>query len=275
MPELPEVETIVRSLRGHLRGATIADVRATVACLRRPVDVPRLRDACCGHTITGIRRRAKFILVELGEGPGLVLHLGMTGAFRIVERTAPAGRHERVIWDLTDGRSWRFADARRFGSVEVCDSPADGRASLNGLGVEPLEGEFRGEGLFMATRGRSRPIKNLIMDQAIIAGVGNIYASEALFRAGVRPQRASGALSRATCERLAAAIREVLAEAITAGGTTIDDYRDVDGTEGRFAVQLSVYGRTGEACQRCGPTSRVRRIVQSGRSSFYCPRCQH
>lgn len=275
MPELPEVETVVRSLRPRLLGATIADVRATVSALRLPVDLPGLRAACCGHTITAIRRRAKYILVDLGQGPTLVLHLGMTGAFRILDRTVPESPHERVVWDLADGRTWRFVDPRRFGSVQIVASGALGAAALSGLGIEPLDSGFGSDVLHRASRNRSRPIKNLIMDQAILAGVGNIYASEALFRAGIRPQRSSRSLSRMACARLAAAIREVLTEAIAAGGTTIDDYRDVDGSEGHFGVRLNVYGRTDGACPRCGPTAHVRRIVQSGRSSFYCPRCQH
>jgi formamidopyrimidine-DNA glycosylase len=276
MPELPEVETVMRGLAPHLVGARIAGVLATTDRLRLPVDLPALRAACRGRTITGIRRRAKYVLVELGDGPGLILHLGMTGAFRIVPQAEPLAVHDRVVWQLADGRSWRFLDVRRFGSVQVCNWPADGAdpAALAGLGPEPLGSEFGGDVLHAATRGRSRPIKDLIMDQSILVGVGNIYASEALFRAGIPPQRSGRRLGRTGCERLAVAIRDVLAEAIAAGGTTIADFRAVDGSEGQFAVHLRVYGRAGEACLRCGPAARIRRIVQSGRSSFFCPRCQ-
>ncbi len=276
MPELPEVETIVRSLRPHLRGAVIRDVAAPSGRLRHPVDVEALRSACCGQAIVELRRRAKYILVDLSSGTALVLHLGMTGAFRVVPSAAPAAPHERVVWLLEDGRSWRFMDPRRFGSVQVCTSPgADGLpAALAGLGPEPLEAGFDGEYLYRRTRGRDRPIKNHIMDQAEVVGVGNIYASEALFRAGISPRRRCGTLSRKALERLATAIREVLSEAIAAGGTTIDDFRDIDGSEGHFAVNLQVYGRPGQDCLRCGLAGGIRRLVQAGRSTYCCPRCQ-
>lgn len=276
MPELPEVETIVRSLRPHLQGAVIREVTAPGGRLRLPLDVEGLRSACCGQAIVGLRRRAKYILVDLSSGPVLVLHLGMTGAFRVVSSTAPAANHERVVWLLQDGRSWRFMDPRRFGSVQVCTSPgADGLPpALAGLGPEPLGEDFDGEYLYDETRGRDRPIKNHIMDQAVVVGVGNIYASEALFRAGISPRRRCGTLSRKALERLATAIREVLTEAIAAGGTTIDDFRDIDGSEGHFAVNLQVYGRQGQDCRRCGLPGGIRRLVQAGRSSYCCPRCQ-
>jgi formamidopyrimidine-DNA glycosylase len=277
MPELPEVETVVRGLLPHLLGAHIADVVATTDRLRRPVSLPSLRAACCGRTIMGIRRRAKYILIDLGGGSGLILHLGMTGAFRIVPETEPLATHDRIAWQLADGRSWRFRDVRRFGSVHACRLPVDGAdpAMLAELGVEPLGSAFSGQVLHDTSRKRSRSIKDLIMDQSIVAGVGNIYASEALFRAGIRPQRCAGRLGRDACERLAAAIKEVLSEAIEAGGTTIADFHDVDGSEGEFAVHLNAYGRAGRDCPRCGLPAGIRRIVQSGRSSFFCPRCQH
>lgn len=276
MPELPEVETVVRGLRPHLVGALISDVTATVERLRTPVDLPRLREACCGRTIHAIRRRAKFIVVELDGGVAMVLHLGMTGAFRIVPHEGPPTAYERVTWRLADGRSWRFLDVRRFGSVQVCALPPAGGdpALLDGLGPEPLEAAFDGALLYAASRGRERPVKNLIMDQAVVVGVGNIYASEALFRAELSPKRRGASLSRAAADRLAAAIKAVLTEAIEAGGTTIGDFRHVDGSEGEFAVNLNVYGRKGLDCLRCGLPAGIRRIVQGGRASFFCPRCQ-
>jgi len=276
MPELPEVETVVRCLRPRLCGALIADVTATTDRLRCPVDLVRLREACRGRRIGSLRRRAKYIVVDLEDGPSVVLHLGMTGAFRIVPAVAPPTPYERVVWRLADGRSWRFLDVRRFGSVQVCERASAGAdlEPLAGLGPEPLSPDFSGAYLHAQARGRDRPIKNLIMDQAIVVGVGNIYASEALFRAGISPRRRSRALGRTAADRLAAAIRTVLGEAIAAGGTTIDDFRDVDGHEGRFAVNLSVYGRRGQDCPRCGLAGGIRRIVQAGRSSFYCPHCQ-
>lgn len=277
MPELPEVETVVRGLRPHLVGAEVREVSATVTRLRTPVDLPRLREACRGRRIRAIRRRAKYIVVEFEGGVGLLLHLGMTGAFRIVPQATPLDTHERVAWLLADGRSWRFRDVRRFGSVQVCALPPAGGDPdlLAGLGQEPLDAAFDGAFLYAATRGRERPLKTLIMDQAVVVGVGNIYASEALFRAGISPQRRSASLGRAAAERLAAAIKEVLTAAVEAGGTTIGDFRHVDGREGEFAVDLNVYGRRGLDCPRCGLTQGIRRTVQAGRASFFCPRCQH
>jgi formamidopyrimidine-DNA glycosylase len=276
MPELPEVETVVRGLRPHLVGAQIGEVTATVGRLRAPVDVPSLREACRGRTIRDLRRRAKFIVVDLGDGVGMLLHLGMTGTFRIVPRETPLTPYERVAWELADGRSWRFADVRRFGAVQVCALPPGGGdpEELSGLGPEPLSAGFDGAFLYAASRARERPVKTHIMDQAVVVGVGNIYASEALFRAEISPKRRSAALSRAAAERLALAIKAVLTDAIAAGGTTIGDFRHVDGSEGEFAVNLNVYGRHGLDCPRCGLTAGLRRIVQAGRSSFYCPRCQ-
>ena len=276
MPELPEVETVVRGLRPHLTGALIREVTATVERLRTPVDLASLREACCGRTIRGIRRRAKFIVVELDVGVGMLLHLGMTGAFRIVSGATPLAAYERVAWELADGRSWRFADVRRFGSVQVCALPPAGGdpEALDGHGIEPLSAEFDGAFLYAVSRGRGRPLKSLIMDQAVVVGVGNIYASEALFRAAISPRRRSSSLSRAAAGRLAAAIKAVLTAAIEAGGTTIGDFRHVDGSEGEFAVDLNVYGRTGQDCPRCGAPQGIRRIVQAGRSTFFCPRCQ-
>jgi len=276
MPELPEVETICRSLCPQLVGREILDVRTTTAMLRLPLCVAALRDCCVGRAVVDVRRRGKYLIVELSGDCGLLIHLGMTGAFRIEPADAPASRHDRVAWVLSDGRVWRFADVRRFGSVQPCELPGAGAtpACLQHLGPEPLGSAFTGDYLHCATRGRRRPIKNLIMDQGVVVGVGNIYANEALFRAGLRPRRASGRLSRAACLRLVAAVKEVLEEAISYGGTTISDYRQVDGTEGKFRTRLDAYGRHGEPCPRCGDGALIRRVVLGGRASFYCPRCQ-
>jgi formamidopyrimidine-DNA glycosylase len=276
MPELPEVETVVRGLRPHLVGAQIRDVTAAVARLRTPVDLPRLREVCCGRTIRDIRRRAKFIVVELDDGVAIVLHLGMTGAFRIVPQDTPPAPHECVAWRLAGGRSWRFRDVRRFGLVQICALPGTGGdpEQFRDLGPEPLSDAFDGAFLHAAMRGRDRPVKNLIMDQAVVVGVGNIYANEALFRARINPQRRSASLSRAAVDRLVGAIKGVLTAAIDAGGTTIGDFRRVDGSEGEFGLDLKVYGRAGQDCPRCGAGHGIRRIVQAGRSSFLCPRCQ-
>ena len=276
MPELPEVETIRRALLPHVTGRRIVGVDVTVPALRWPLDAGALRDACVGQTVITVSRRGKYLLVELSSNQRLVLHLGMTGAFRICPGGAPVAKHEQVIWRLVDGNSWRFLDARRFGSVVV--NPALGPdglpESFGALGPEPLAPDFSAEYLYDVTRGRARAIKDLLMDQSTVAGIGNIYANEALFRAGLRPRRGSRRLSRRDCVRTVTAIRDVLREAIAFGGTTISDFRTVDGSEGKFRIRLRVYGRTGEPCLRCGDAEKVKRIVQGGRSSFYCPGCQ-
>ncbi|MBN2450094.1 MAG: bifunctional DNA-formamidopyrimidine glycosylase/DNA-(apurinic or apyrimidinic site) lyase [Lentisphaeria bacterium] len=276
MPELPEVETVRRSLEPRLLGAVIRDVSASVDNLRLPVNVDTLRRFCCGRRICALRRRAKFLVVVFDNGAGLILHLGMTGAFRIVPESTPYTVHERVAWTLSGGRSWRFADVRRFGSVRPTHFPDAGGdpPELAHLGIEPLAPAFDGAHLYRLSRGRRRPIKNLIMDQTMVVGVGNIYASEALFRAGIHPARPAGRVGRASASRLATAIREVLEEAIAAGGTTLRDFRDPDGSEGMFQVHLAVYGRQAGDCPRCGMAAGIRRVVMAGRSSFYCRGCQ-
>lgn len=277
MPELPEVETVMRGLVPHLVGRTITAVNAYIGCLRQPIEIERLRSFCIGRTVSGLRRRAKYIVVQFDNASGILLHLGMSGAFRIEDSARPSGSHDRVSWELDNGLSWRFSDIRRFGSVVMC-SPLvadEFPTGLAHLGPEPLDAEFTGEFLYRVCRGRSRPIKSLIMDQAMVVGIGNIYANEALFRAGIHPGRNCSRLSRRRCDILVDAVKAVLREAIEVGGTTISTYRGVDGSEGRFRVHLDVYGHAGMSCPRCGPEARIRRCVLGGRSTFYCPGCQH
>ncbi|MFA5204457.1 MAG: bifunctional DNA-formamidopyrimidine glycosylase/DNA-(apurinic or apyrimidinic site) lyase [Lentisphaeria bacterium] len=274
MPELPEVETVRRALACRLVGRLIRAVRVFPGPLRTPVSEAALAAAVTGRRILSVRRRAKYLVVELEGRQALLLHLGMTGHFQVGPPSAAREKHTRVEWQLDRGLAWRYADPRGFGQVRVCTLAAAGALpdALAGLGPEPLEGAFSGATLATAGQGRRCAVKALILDQAVVAGVGNIYASEACFRAGVRPWRAAAALKRRDWERLAAAIRAVLEEAVACGGTTISDFRDVDGRTGRFDVRLQVYGRDGEPCQLCG--DRIRRRVIAGRSSFYCPHCQ-
>lgn len=276
MPELPEVETVCRALRPVLIGRVVEDARATVQRLRLPLDAAKLARHSRGRTIADVRRRGKYILAELSGCRALVIHLGMTGSLRICPSADELNRYDRVIWDLRGGDSWRLADIRRFASVQTACLSAPGAIPgiLASLGAEPLDPEFAPEDLHRLTQNRSRPIKNLIMDQAVLVGVGNIYASEALYRARIDPTRPSRTLVPADCARLLGAIRETLSHAIEAGGSTIVNFRSVDGSEGQFARELSVYGRKGEPCSACGPGSPVLRIVQAGRSTFYCPGCQ-
>ncbi len=272
MPELPEVETIRRGLHPLLSGRRILGVRVRERRLREPVDrsrMARLR----GATVTAIRRRSKYLLVETDSGLTLVVHLGMTGSLWVSRPGRPARPHEHVVLDLDDGRELRFADPRRFGLMKVLrTSSLDRHPRLRGLGPEPLDGDLTGESLFRATRGRRVPVKNFLLDTRSIAGIGNIYACESLYRAGLHPSRAVGRIGRARWDRLAAGLEEVLREAIGAGGTTLRDFVNAEEEAGYFAIALRVYERAGKPCGRCG--SLIRRIVQSGRSTYYCPRCQ-
>ncbi len=274
MPELPEVETIMRALKPFVEGRKVVRVEARVERLRRKLELvgnPDLID----RRIVSFYRRAKYMLAELSGCRVLLLHLGMTGSCRIDACTDPLRPHDRVVFDLDDGRSWRFHDPRRFGQVEVHRLPAPGAlpACLPPLAPEPLSDAFDVGWLRQVCRGRQRPIKNLIMDNAMVVGVGNIYASESLFRAGIRPQTAAGKLRANRVRRLHAAIREVLTAAIEFGGTTIINFTGVDGSEGKFRRHLNVYDREAERCLRCR-RGIIRRLVMAGRSTFFCPVCQ-
>jgi len=277
MPELPEVETVCRGLRPHLLGHSIQAVEVRTTQLRRPIDVELLRQVSIGSEILDIRRRGKYLIIELSGLQALIIHLGMTGAFRTCAADEPIAKHEHLIWTLSNGITWRFSDTRRFGYVGTCQLPGPGQTpgELKHLGPEPLDPEFNAAFLYRATRNRKRPIKNFIMDQMIVVGVGNIYANEALFRAYLRPRRAAHRLTHRDCELLVQGIKSVLLEAIEIGGTTISSFKAVDGSEGKFNTQLEVYGREGLPCTRCGSCSLVKRIVLGGRATYYCPMCQH
>jgi formamidopyrimidine-DNA glycosylase len=274
MPELPEVETVVNALRPYIEGRRIDSVTCMVDRLRRPLDLVGNRKLI-GQEILSVWRRAKYILAELSGNHVLLLHLGMTGSFRIEPQGQECRPHDRVRLDLDDGMSWRFHDPRRFGQIEVLPISGPGALpdALPTLAPEPLSDAFDVDWLRAACRGRLRPIKNLIMDNALVVGVGNIYASESLFRAGIHPQQPAGELSLPRLRRLHAAIREVLREAISFGGTTIINFAGVDGSEGSFWRELHVYGRDGLPCLCC-KRGKIRRLVMAGRSSFFCPVCQ-
>jgi len=268
MPELPEVETVRRAMAAHLIGRRIIRVQTSNKRLREPLPKPRLK-ALAGVSFTCAERRAKFLLLHLDDGQSLLVHLGMTG--NLVFRQATE-KHDHVIFELDGGLSLVYADPRRFGMVLVC-SAAELAASpyLNRLGVEPLDDAFNLEFLWSHCKGRERPIKNMIMDSHVVVGVGNIYASEALFNAGIRPTVAAKRLSKVRLGRLVEAIKAVLRDAIQAGGTTISDYLG-DGSGGRFQQSLAVYGRTGQGCLVCERP--VQAMVMAGRSTFYCSGCQ-
>lgn len=274
MPELPEVETIRRGL-SSLVGAMITDVEVRERRFRQPVDEAALRELV-GRRVLGLRRRAKYLLVDTeGEG-GLIVHLGMSGRLFMVAAGTPLAIHDHVSWWLErDGESveLRLHDPRRFGIVQSrTHGSLLAHPLFDGLGPEPLGSEFSGDYAYDATRRSRRPVKSALMDSRFVVGVGNIYASEALWEAAVNPKIKSGRISRRRWHRLCNAVAGVLQRAVEAGGTTLSDFRNASGDPGYFQVELAVYGREGRACRRCG--SVIRRIVQSNRSTFYCPGCQ-
>lgn len=269
MPELPEVETTVRGLAPVLTGARLTRVVPLRADLRRPFPVD-LGQRLTGARVTGLSRRAKYGLIATDRDATLVFHLGMSGRWRI-DADEP-GTHDHLLLETDAGRRLLLHDPRRFGSVDLVDGDPDAAfAPFRALGPEPLSDAFHAAGLAAALSGRRGPIKLLLLDQRIVAGLGNIYVCEALNMARIHPESPGGAVSRAALVRLVAAIRTVLLAAIEAGGSTLRDFIAPDGELGYFARDWRVYGREGQSCP-CGGT--VARIVQGGRSTFFCPRCQ-
>ncbi len=270
MPELPEVETTLRGLAPHLEGQRIAAVVVRHPQLRWPVPA-NLPELLRGRVIRRLRRRAKYLLAEFDHGT-LILHLGMSGSLRVLPANTPAEKHDHFDLVLASGKLMRLRDPRRFGAVLWHEGDPATHPLLAALGPEPLEQEFDAGHLYRATRHKSAAIKHVIMDNRVVVGVGNIYANEALFRAGIRPQLAAGKLSRERCARLAEDIRATLREAIAQGGSTLRDFVNSDGRPGYFQQHYWVYGRAGEPCRRCGTP--VKQVRQGQRSSFYCPHCQ-
>lgn len=271
MPELPEVETTRRGIAPYMEGAILE--RAVVRERRLRWLIPDdLEARLAGRRILRVGRRAKFLLLEVESGT-LLLHLGMSGSLRLVARQTPAARHEHLDL-LLAGRdlALRYTDPRRFGALLWQDTPL-ARRLLQALGPEPLTNDFDGARLYRLSRGRRLAVKPFIMDNAVVVGVGNIYASEALFAAGIDPRRAAGQISLGRYQALAAAIKHILAYAITRGGTTLRDFVGGDGRPGYFQQELFVYGRAGLACRSCGGPLREVRLGQ--RSSVFCVKCQH
>ena len=269
MPELPEVETTRRGLAPHLLGRRVIALDIRQPRLRWPI--PReLRTLLPGQRIEAIERRAKYLLVHTDPGSAL-LHLGMSASLRVLPLGAPAGAHDHVDWHLDSGHMLRYTDPRRFG-CQLWQPRGEVHPLLAGLGPEPLSDDFAGDLLWLRSRGRKAAVKLFLMDQAIVVGVGNIYASEALFAAGIHPKRAAGSISRARYVRLANEVKRILAHAIARGGTTLRDFIDPDGVPGYFEQELFAYGREGEPCRVCGTPIRASVIGQ--RSTFHCTRCQ-
>lgn len=272
MPELPEVETVCRGLAARLEGRTLVRVEQRRPDLRIPFP-PRFAARLTGRRVARIGRRGKYILAFLEGGLVLIAHLGMSGRLTLTEAPAPApGAHDHVILETDDGTIVTFRDHRRFGLMTLCDEAGlESHPLLAGLGPEPLGNEFNGPALSRALDGRRTSIKAALLDQRVVAGLGNIYVCEALYRARVSPRRLARSVPGARAERLARAVREVLADAIAAGGSSISDYVQADGELGYFQHHFAVYGRAGERCPGCDCSGAVRRLVQGGRSTFYCP----
>lgn len=274
MPELPEVETVRRGLALRLTGRRIVRAELRRPDLRRPFP-PMLASRLDGARIGALARRGKYILIELDETGLLLLHLGMSGRITAGDADTPSLAHDHVVLTLDDGTVVRFNDARRFGTLDYLERGAEAaHPLLAGLGAEPLEPGFDGAYLERVLAGKMTPIKAALLDQRIVAGLGNIYVCEALYRAGLSPRRLAGTVAGMRAARLAEAIREVLAEAIEAGGSSLRDYVQANGELGYFQHRWAVYGREGEPCPGCTCAEGVRRIVQSGRSTFFCAKRQ-
>lgn len=271
MPELPEVETTRRGLQPLIVGRTIQKIVVRETRMRWPFD-PAWAALLTGLHIKGIERRAKYLLIELSKGT-LLVHLGMSGNLRCVEPGTPLKRHDHLEFELDNGLNLRFHDPRRFGCVLYLTSPPADHPLLTNLGPEPLSVGFTGQHLYERARGRKSAVKTFLMDQQHVVGVGNIYASEALFGAGIRPDRSAGRISLIRYEALAKQVRITLARAIEQGGTTLRDFVGGDGQPGYFQQTLQVYGRAGEPCRQCGNPIQQATIGQ--RSSYFCPHCQH
>lgn len=270
MPELPEVETARRGIEPHLLKHAVAAVVVRNRNLRWPV--PRsLIETLPGQRIDAVTRRGKYLLLHTPAGTA-ILHLGMSGSLRVLPAVTPAGKHDHLDIVLDSGRALRLRDPRRFGTLLWTTGDPAQHKLLRTLGPEPLDEQFDGDYLFAKSRRRKVAIKNFIMNSHIVVGVGNIYASEALFLARVHPQRAAGKVSRERYQALAKAIRKVLNAAIKSGGTTLRDFSRADGEPGYFRQHLRVYDREGKACERCGGSIRSR--VTGQRSTYYCPDCQ-
>lgn len=272
MPELPEVETVRRGLLPHLIGRRIAAVTVREPRLRWPVS-EGLQDLLLEQTVTGLDRRGKYLLVRLGGGDTLIVHLGMSGRLRIFEgRMPPPVKHDHIDWLFHGGGGLRYHDPRRFGAMLHWPHGQAGHALLDHLGPEPFDAAFSAGYLHARSRGRQVAVKSFLMDGRTVVGCGNIYAAEALFRAGIRPARRAGTLTRPDCGRLVTAVQAVLGAAIEQGGTTLRDFAGADGVAGYFQQDLYVYGREGLPCRVCGSVLRGQRIGQ--RASGWCPSCQ-
>lgn len=273
MPELPEVETIGRALKSYLTGRSIRKVELFAEKLREPLDSlkdPRL----LGKKVLDVRRRGRYLIVDLEENLALLMHFGMSGVLKTVPLAQARAKHEHVIFDLGNGESLRFECPRRFSLLKLLDLPCAGAipAELNKLGVEPLSDEFNAEYFCAAAQKRKLSVKEFLMLNEVVTGVGNIYATEALFKCRISPLRAACDVTAKEAQQLVAEVKAILLDSINSGGTTFSDYRQLDGSTGKYVLALDAYGRAGEPCRVCGTL--LAAVKQGGRTTAYCPKCQ-
>lgn len=282
MPELPEVETVRRGLSPAMEGAVITKATVNRPDLRWPFP-DRMAERLSGRRVNALRRRSKYILADLDSGETLLIHLGMSGRMTVsgdplgqfVHDHPQAQKHDHVIFDMDNGARVTFNDPRRFGAMDLLETAtAEQHKLLAVLGPEPLGNGFHDDHLIAAFKGRNTPVKSALLDQGIIAGLGNIYVCEALFRAGISPKRKAGQIAAPRVASLVPIIKDVLSDAIKAGGSSLKDFRQADGELGYFQHSFDVYGREGKPCRREGCDGTIARVTQSGRSSFYCAKCQ-
>ena len=282
MPELPEVETVMRGLAPVMAGQVISRATVNRPDLRWPFP-DRMAERLTGARVVQMRRRSKYILADLDRGETLLVHLGMSGRMTVsgdplgqfVHGHPAAQKHDHVVFDMDNGARITFNDPRRFGAMDLLETAtADQPKLLSVLGPEPLGNDFHEDYLVQAFAGRNTPVKSALLDQGIIAGLGNIYVCEALFRAKISPRRKAGQISAGRVASLVPVVRQVLSDAIDAGGSSLKDFRQADGSLGYFQHSFDVYGREGEPCKREGCGGVIGRIIQSGRSTFYCGKCQ-
>lgn len=274
MPELPEVETVRQGLFAAMSGRRLTRVTVNRADLRKPFP-PDFANALTNRRVRDLRRRAKYLLLDLDNGETVIMHMGMSGRFTVTGHNAPRdpGKHDHVVFETDHGKRIVFTDPRRFGVMTMTPTETlDSHPLLAGMGPEPLDDDFTPARLSAALKGKRTPVKSALLDQRVVAGLGNIYVCEALFRAGISPKRLASSVAGARAERLVPAIRSVLRDALKAGGSSLRDYARADGELGYFQHHFRVYDREGKPCPQCGRP--VKRIVQSGRSTFFCPHCQ-
>jgi formamidopyrimidine-DNA glycosylase len=275
MPELPEVEVVCRGIRPFLIGHAVTAIQYSGKRLRHPVPMDAMQQEMLHQPITAVNRRAKFLQISLRNGGMLIIHLGMTGNLGIFPPSAPLAKHDHVVWSLDNGTELRYNDSRRFGCIHIlfCDEVVDREETIfKTTGPEPFSDEFSAKYLKKKAKGKSVAVKLFIMTNQIVAGIGNIYANESLFAAGIRPTRKAQTLTVKEWERLVTEIRRVLAHAIDCGGSTISDFLNAGQKRGYFQINFKVYGRQGQTCTVC--STKINKLKVGGRASFYCPNCQ-